>query len=60
MRAGVSRSAILLNVTSSYLFLYLRSNWGVPVVVQWLMTRKHKVAGLIPDLVQWVEDLALT
>ena len=34
---------------------------GVPVVAQWLInpTRNHKVAGLIPGLPQWVEDLAL-
>jgi len=34
---------------------------GVPVVAQWLTnpTRNHEVAGLIPDLVQWVEDPAL-
>ena len=31
---------------------------GVPVVAQWLMnpTRNHDVAGLIPDLAQWVKD----
>ena len=31
------------------------------MVVQWLMnpTRNHEVAGSIPDLVQWVEDLVL-
>ena len=30
-------------------------------MVQWLMnmTRKHEVAGLIPDLTQWVKDPAL-
>ena len=34
---------------------------GVPVVAQWLTnpTRNHEVAGLIPDLAQWVGDLAL-
>ena len=34
---------------------------GVPVVAQWLTnpTRNHEVAGLVPDLAQWVDDLAL-
>ena len=34
---------------------------GVPVVVQWLtnLTRTHEVVGLIPALVQWVNDPAL-
>ena len=35
--------------------------WGVPIVTQWLTnpTRNHGVAGSIPALAQWVEDLAL-
>ena len=34
---------------------------GVPVVAQWLtnLTRNHEVAGLVPALAQWVNDLAL-
>ena len=34
---------------------------GVPIVAQWLTnpTRNHDVVGSIPDLAQWVKDLAL-
>ena len=34
---------------------------GVPVMVQWLtnLTKNYEVEGSIPDLAQWVEDLAL-
>ena len=34
---------------------------GVPVVAQGLtnLTRNHEVAGLIPGLAQWVNNLAL-
>ena len=38
-----------------------RQRLGVPVMAQWLtnLTRNHEVAGLVPDLIQWVKDLAL-
>ena len=34
---------------------------GVPIVVHWLTnpTRNHEVAGSVPALAQWVNDLAL-
>ena len=38
-----------------------KNGQGVPLVVQQLTnpTRIHKDVGLIPDLIQWVKDLAL-
>ena len=38
-----------------------RTNFGVPVVAQWLMnpTRNYEVAGSIPGLAQWVKDQVL-
>ena len=43
------------------MFLVLEVYLGVPVVDQWLTnpTRNHEIAGSIPGLAQWVEDLAL-
>ena len=34
---------------------------GVPIVVQWVMTPTgiHRDIGSLPDLAQWVKDLAL-
>ena len=34
---------------------------GVPIMVQWLTnpTRNREVAGSVPALAQWVDDLAL-
>ena len=39
----------------------LKKKKGVPIVAQQLTnpTRNHGVAGSIPDLAQWVKDLAL-
>ena len=39
----------------------LKRDGGAPVVAQGLRnpTKNHKVSGLIPDLAQWVKDLAL-
>ena len=38
-----------------------QSIFGVPIVAQWLTnpTRIHEVAGSVPALAQWVNDLAL-
>ena len=34
---------------------------GIPVMAQWLTnpTGNHEVAGFVPALAQWVDDLAL-
>ena len=48
-------------VMYSMLMLLIMYTQGVLVVVQWLMnpTRNREIAGLIPDLAQWVKDPAL-
>ena len=42
-------------------FSYKTEILVVPVMAQWLTnpTRNHKVAGLIPGLIQWVKDPVL-
>ena len=65
----MSRGIILLNKVEfpresnikQYMRKSNRENLGVPVVVQWFTnpTRNHEVAGSIPALAQWVNDLAL-
>ena len=46
---------------SYYLIFTIRKIPGVPVVAQWLTnpTRNYEVAGSVPALAQWVDDLAL-
>ena len=41
--------------------IFQKASAGVPVMAQWLTnpTRNHEVAGLVPALAQWVNDLAL-
>jgi len=56
-----SRAAIWHEVVKKDMALSEISLPGVPVVAQWLTnpTRNHEVAGLVPALAQWVNDLAL-
>ena len=49
-------------VSNYYESGYIKSlSIGVPIVVQWLTnpTRNYEVAGSIPALAQWVNDMAL-
>ena len=41
--------------------LNLKSTTGVPVVAQWLTNpiRNHEIAGSVPALAHWVNDLVL-
>ena len=50
---GVPRNKVVMNT---------KNLAGVPVMAQWLRSpaRNHEVAGLLPGLAQWVEDLALS
>ena len=52
----------LLNTLLEVLTTIIRNQKeGVAVVAQWLTnpTRNHEVAGAVPALAQWVNDLAL-
>ena len=44
-----------------YVSRFSKAEPGVPVVAQWLTnpTRNHEVAGSVPALAQWFNDLAL-
>jgi len=48
------------NCTGQMLSFFNKHWAGVPVMAQWLTnpTRNHEVSGSIPDLAQWVNDLA--
>ena len=52
---------LLIAQTRNSGILFNWSVFGVPIMVQWLTnpTRNHEIAGSIPGLAQWVNDLAL-
>ena len=52
--------ALTLNVYKDCILISIKGP-GVPFVAQWLtnLTRNHEVAGLVPALAQWVNNLAL-
>ena len=50
-----------LAIMGKKIIIHKKTTIGVPVVAQWLMnqTRNHEALCSIPDLAQWVKDLAL-
>ena len=59
MTAKKEGKNVFISALGLRIFIILEQ--GVPVVAQWLTnpTRNHEVAGSIPAVAQWAEDLAL-